>query len=116
MLSPLEYVGLYGNGVEYYAVLMCLISNLHIVKGTALYTANFTPPTAPISSVANTKLLCCKSNSSATTADVTPGTITANGNAVASNFNPFTANIKTVRGLQSGYATLNPLQSSGTLK
>jgi hypothetical protein len=92
-----------------------MISNLHIVKGTALYTANFTPPTAPISSVANTKLLCCKSNSSATTADVTPGTITANGNAVASNFNPFTANIKTVRGLQSGYATLNPLQSSGTL-
>ena len=51
-----------------------LISNFHVVKGTALYTANFTPPTAPISSVANTKLLCCKSNSSATTADVTPGT------------------------------------------
>ena len=85
------------------------ISNFHLVKGTALYTANFTPPTAPISSVANTKLLCCKSNSSATAADVTPGSITANGNAAASNFNPFTVNINTQRGKQSGYATWNPL-------
>ena len=86
------------------------ISNLHVVKGTALYTGNFTPPTGPISSVANTKLLCCKSQTSATAADVTPGTITANGNAAASNFNPFTANINTQRGKQSGYATLNPLR------
>ena len=87
-------------------------SNIHVVKGTALYTTNFTPPTAPISSVANTKLLCCKSNSSATAADVTPGTITANGNAAATNFNPFTANINTQRGKQSGYATLNPLAAT----
>jgi len=89
------------------------ISNIHVVKGTALYTTNFTPPTGPISSVANTKLLCCKSNSSATAADVTPGTITANGNAAATNFNPFTANINTQRGKQSGYATLNPLFRGG---
>jgi hypothetical protein len=33
------------------------ISNLRVVKGTALYTANFTPPTAPLSAVANTSLL-----------------------------------------------------------
>jgi hypothetical protein len=91
------------------------ISNFHIVKGTALYTSNFTPPTGPISSVANTKLLCCKSNSSATTFDVSPGTITANGDAAATNFNPFTVNINTQRGKQSGWCTLNPLQSSGTL-
>lgn len=93
------------------------MSNVQVVKGTALYTTNFTPPSGPISSVANTKLLCCKSNSSATAADVTPGSITANGNATASNFNPFTANINTQRGKQSGYATFNPLDSnsSGTL-
>ncbi len=91
------------------------ISNVHVVKGTALYTSNFTPPTGPISSVANTKLLCCKSNSSATAFDVSPGTITANGNAAATNFNPFTVNINTQRGKQSGYATLNPLWNGGTL-
>ena len=92
------------------------ISNFHVVKGTALYTSNFTPPTGPISSVANTKLLCCKSNSSATAFDVSPGTITANGNAAATNFNPFTVNINTQRGKQSGWATWNPLEPTvGTL-
>jgi hypothetical protein len=33
------------------------ISNLRILNGTALYTANFTPPTTILSAVANTKLL-----------------------------------------------------------
>jgi len=33
------------------------ITNFHWVKGTALYTANFTPPTQPITPVENTKLL-----------------------------------------------------------
>lgn len=209
------------------------LSNFHVVKGTALYTSNFTPPTGPISSVANTKLLCCKSNSFAGNVDVSPtgilrqyeyknvasagnfnttvpadafdasgtstpyyfnagtwsldwnyfggvtvssglriycyprlGTLTVNingtdvasitgntddwrtitftgtiytisftannvyggvsaievngsnlvnqvfGNVAATNFNPFTANINTQRGKQSGYATLNPLSSA----
>jgi hypothetical protein len=33
------------------------ISNLRILKGTALYTTNFTPPTAPLAAVTNTSLL-----------------------------------------------------------
>lgn len=33
------------------------ISNLRVIKGTALYTANFTPPAAPLSPVTNTTLL-----------------------------------------------------------
>ena len=102
------------SNISYGGYFTGFISNFHVVKGTALYTANFTPPSAPISSVANTKLLCCKSNSSAISADVTPGTITANGNAAATNFNPFTANINTQRGKQSGYATLNPLNTGGS--
>jgi hypothetical protein len=32
-----------------------------------------------------------------------------NGNTAATNFNPFTVNINTQRGQESGYATLNPL-------
>ena len=33
------------------------ISNVRVVKGTAVYTSNFTPPTAPLTAVTNTKLL-----------------------------------------------------------
>ena len=33
------------------------ISDLRVVKGTAVYTAAFTPPTAPLTAVTNTKLL-----------------------------------------------------------
>jgi len=33
------------------------MSNIRFVKGTALYTSNFTPPTAPLTAVTNTQLL-----------------------------------------------------------
>jgi hypothetical protein len=33
------------------------ISNLRILKGTALYTTTFTPPTAPLTAITNTRLL-----------------------------------------------------------
>ena len=33
------------------------ISDLRVVKGSAVYSANFTPPTAPLTAVTNTKLL-----------------------------------------------------------
>jgi hypothetical protein len=90
------------------------ISNLRIVKGTAVYSGNrFTPPSAPLTNVTNTKLLCCQSNSSAVNYAVSPGSITANGNAAATNFNPFNTDINTVRGQESGYATMNPLDNEG---
>ena len=34
------------------------ISNVRVVKGTAVYTAAFTPLTAPLTNIANTSLLC----------------------------------------------------------
>jgi len=68
------------------------ISNLRVIEGTALYTSNFTVPTEPLTNVTNTKLLCCNSSTSATASTVTPGTITANGNVVASK-NELTSSI-----------------------
>ena len=36
------------------------ISNVRVVKGTALYTSDFTPPSSPLTAVTNTTLLCCQ--------------------------------------------------------
>ena len=38
------------------------VSNMRYLKGTALYTANFTPPTTPLTAITNTQLLTCQSN------------------------------------------------------
>jgi len=38
------------------------ISNLRVVKGTAVYTSNFTPSTSPLTAISNTVLLTCQSN------------------------------------------------------
>jgi hypothetical protein len=64
------------------------LANLRIVKGTAVYTSSFKPPTAPLTNITNTKLLCCN-NSSTTGSTTTSGTITANGNPTASTDSPF---------------------------
>jgi hypothetical protein len=63
------------------------ISNLRILKGTALYTENFTPPTRELQPIGDTVLLCCNNPDSAG-AEATGKTITVNGNAVASTFSP----------------------------
>ena len=64
------------------------ISNVRIVKGTAVYTSSFRPPTEPLTNITNTVLLCCN-NSSPTGSTVTPGTITAENNVTASTDSPF---------------------------
>ena len=64
------------------------ISNFRIVKGTAVYTSAFKPPTEPLTNITNTKLLCCN-NSSTAGSTVTPGTITAHNSPTASTDSPF---------------------------
>lgn len=71
--------GLYINGY---------LSNFRIVKGTAVYTANFNPSTSPLTAITNTSLLTCQSNrfvDNSTNAFA----LTVNGNTSVQAFSPF---------------------------
>ena len=106
----------YGTGASTLDYYEGFIRNLRILKGTALYTTDFTPPTSPLTNVTNTKLLCCQSVGITTAAAV--GIISDFSNYIyAPTFNPFNTDINTVRGQETSYATLNPLatQKSGSI-
>jgi hypothetical protein len=64
------------------------ISNLRLVKGTAVYTAAFTPSTTPLTAISGTSLLTCQSNrfiDNSTNAFA----ITRNGDVSVQTFSPF---------------------------
>jgi hypothetical protein len=73
------------------------ISNTRIVKGTALYTANFTPATTNLTAVANTSLLTCHVNGFRD-ASTNNFTITTNGDTRVVSFNPFNITNTSVNG------------------
>lgn len=64
------------------------ISNVRLVKGTAVYTSDFTAPTDELTAVTNTKLLTCISNRFL---DESAGahSLTPNGNIAVTRFSPF---------------------------
>ena len=65
------------------------ISNLRIVKGTAVYSgSSFTVPTAPLTAITNTKLLTCQSNRFVDNS-ASGHTVTPSGNAAVTAFGPF---------------------------
>ena len=62
-------------------------SNLRVVKGTAVYTAAFTPPQSALTNITNTKLLCWNSVTT-TGATVSPVTIVQNGTVTSKSDTP----------------------------
>ncbi len=84
--SSNSYIG--GNGNQNQDHLTGNISNFRIVKGTAVYTTSFKPPTEPLTNITNTKLLCCN-QSTTTGSTVSPTTITDPNTSTASIDSPF---------------------------
>jgi hypothetical protein len=64
------------------------MSNVRLVKGTAVYTSNFTPSTTPLTAIANTSLLTCQSNRFVDNS-TNAFTITRAGNVSVQAFSPF---------------------------
>ena len=64
------------------------LSNIRIVKGTAVYTGNFTPPTQQLTPVAGTSLLTANS-SRFKDYSANNFTITSGGNVASNTLNPF---------------------------
>jgi len=68
--------------------LLGYISNLRVLKGTALYTGSYTVPTAQLTSITNTSLLTCQSNRLVDNSS-NNFTITRLGDVSAHPFSPF---------------------------
>jgi hypothetical protein len=68
------------------------ISNVRIVKGTAVYTSAFTPSTTPLTAVSGTSLLTCQSNRFADSS-TNAFAITLNGTPSVQAFSPFAPTI-----------------------
>ena len=64
------------------------ISDLRVVKGTAIYTSNFAPPTEPLTAVAGTSLLTCQSNRFKDNS-VNNFTLTKSGDVKVTKFSPY---------------------------
>lgn len=73
-----------GNG----SVPACYMSNVRVVKGAAVYTSNFTPPSSPLTAISGTTLLACQNNRFKDNS-TNNFTVTPLGNAKVSAFSPF---------------------------
>ena len=84
------------------------VSNVRVVKGTAVYTSDFIPSKGPLENITNTVLLACQSTTAIEYA-VSPNTPTVNGSPQISTFNPFKCD--TICNSDT-FPTLNPLSAS----
>jgi hypothetical protein len=84
------------------------ISNFRMIKGTGLYTANFTPPQTVLPAVTGTSLLLNTLTSTNFTTDTSPNTftVTNNGATTFTTVNPYTNGSTTVKQRQLKDGTL----------
>ena len=82
----LTYIGFYQEGSTSYHT--GYTSNVRVVKGTAVYTSNFTPSTTPLTAISGTSLLTCQSNRFKDNSS-NNFTITRNGDTKVTAFSPF---------------------------
>jgi len=68
------------------------LSNVRVVKDTALYTSTFTPSTTPLTAITNTSILTCQSNRFIDNS-TNNFTITRNGDVRIQAFSPFNPTI-----------------------
>ena len=65
------------------------ISNIRLIKGSAIYTSNFTPPTSQLTAVSGTILLAMQSTTDPTDNEVPSSNWTKSGDVNATEDNPF---------------------------
>jgi hypothetical protein len=81
-----------GDGLSTALNLIGNISNLRIVKGTAVYTSTFTPPTSPLTNISGTQLLLNTrygNDNFLQDSSTNIFTVTNNGSVASSSANPF---------------------------
>ena len=82
--NRLVWVGTYNDGAYAPDSFTGYISDWRIVKGTAVYTSAFTPPTTPLTAITNTSLLLKGTNAGIIDKSQSVKAVTLNGNVSSS--------------------------------
>jgi hypothetical protein len=97
------------------------IADARVIKGTALYTTAFAPPTSPLTAVANTQLLTCQYNGGANNYGIIDNgpfnnPVTRVGNTSQGTFSPYSQTGWSINYPALAYMTYaaNPIGTFGT--
>ena len=102
----------FGNDVSASFALIGHMSDIRILNGTAAYTSNFTPPTAPLTAITNTKFLL---NPETSISDLSQSsTITCFSNTATSTTQAKFSNTRSIYGDGSGDYVSMPIDPIGT--
>ena len=114
-----NYQGLFRLGRTNNGFTQGYISSLRLIKGSCLYTSNFTPPSGTLGDYLTTKLLMAQSTTSATAATVKPSGVTITGpgdNSVIDSLIDSPTNYEADSGNNGGnYCTWNPINKASSI-